>query len=220
MNHGVVMFHGEQEPEALIWEMAMHRGQFLAVYTKKRMESTACGAAGELWLNTLVPTKGGPPRYPRPGGLADEDGDYARYEPSYDEQFLRMCRSCSGYNGAPTVVLPATTSDEGAMHLLSELHSIEPEAMLCLYERFYVVPRLNLRRRERSRLRLAELMGSIVPIDGWAYFLGFFQAGDGVVAFLAEDESVVGRLFGPTSDDRSISRRADWLHDHGIIEKW
>jgi hypothetical protein len=220
MNHGVVMFHREREPESRIWEMAMHRGQFLAVYTKKRMERAACGTAVELWLNTLVPTRGGPPRCSRPGDLAADDDDYARYEPSYDEQFIRMCRSCSGYNGAPTVVLPATTTDEEAMRLRGELHSIEPEVMFYLYERFYVVPRRNLRRQERSRSTLAELLRSIHPIDGWAYFLGFFQAGDGVVVFLADDESAVGGLFEPTSGDRSISRRADWLHDHGVIERW
>jgi hypothetical protein len=214
------MFHGERQPEARIWEMAMRREQFLAVYSRKRVERAACGTASEVWSNTLVPTKGGPPRCPRPGDLADDDADYARYEPSYDEQFIRMCRSCSGYSGSPTVVLPATTTDEEAMRLLGELRSIESKVMFYLYQRFYKVPRRNLRRQEQSRLTLAELMRSIHPSDGWAYFLGFFQAGDGVVVFLADDESVVGGLFEPPTDDRSISRRADWLHGHGIIEKW
>ena len=105
------------------------------------------------------------------------------------------------------------------MRLLGEFDSIQGDALRYMYERFYVVPRHNLRKPKKSRIRLSTLMMSIHPSDGWAYFLGFFQGGD-VVVFLSDDESDVEGLFEPTDAARPIIRQADWLHHHGVIEKW
>jgi hypothetical protein len=220
MNHGVVMFQGEGKPESRIWEMAMRRGQFVAIYTEKRMERAADGFASGLWSPALVPTTGGRLGLPRLPDLAGDYTEYARFEPSYDEQFFEMCRHCTGYSGAPTVVLPATAGDEEAMRLLVELQSAESGAWALLYERFYVVPRQNLRRRESSRVRLSHLMRSIHLNNQWAYFLGFFRSGDSVVVFLSDCESDVDGLFEPTNSGHPILRQADWLHDHSVIEKW
>ena len=61
------------------------------------------------------------------------------------------------------------------MRLLGELDSIQRDAWRYMYERFYVVPRHNLRNPEKSKIRLSNLMRPIHPRDGWAYFLGFFR---------------------------------------------
>ena len=116
---------------------------------------------------------------------------------------------------------PATAGDEQAMRLLGEFDSIlaTTRCGTCT-ERLYVVPRHNLRKPKKSRIRLSTLMMSIHPSDGWAYFLGFFRSGDGVVVFLTDDESDVEGLFKSTDAGRPIIGQADWLHHHGVIEKW
>jgi hypothetical protein len=220
MNHGVVMFQGKGEPESRIWEMAMGRGQFIAIYTEKRMERGAEGFARESWSSAFVPTTKEPLRLPRFPDLAGDYTEYARYEPSYDQQFLEMCRLCTTYAGAPTVVLPATASDEEAMRLLVELQSTESESLAYLYERFYVVPRQNLRLREKSRISLSHLMRPFRLNDEWAYFLGFFRSGDGVVVFLSSSKSDVEGLFERAKGGDPIFRQADWLYDRCVIEKW
>src|SRR5262249_58989994 len=118
------------------------------------------------------------------------------------------------------VALPETANEEDAMRLLRGLDAIQGGVWPYLYERFYVVPRRNLRRPEKSEIRLSSLMGSIHPRVGWAYFLGFFRAGDGVVVFLSDDASDVEGLFEPTDAGRPIIRQADWLYHHGLIERW
>src|SRR3954452_4122439 len=168
MNHGVAMFRGRGESESRLWAMAMGRGQFDAIYTEKRMEWGAGGFASELWSRAFVRTAAQPPCPSQLPDLNDVYAEYARYEPTYDQQFLDMCRRCTSYSGAPTVVLPATASDEEAMRLLVELQSTESGAWTYLHERFYVVPRQNLRRRERSQIRLSRVMGSIRLNGHWA----------------------------------------------------
>jgi hypothetical protein len=219
MNHGVVMFQRRDMPESRIWNMAMGHGKFIAVYTARSTERSADGSASQVWTSALVPSTGGPLRYPPLPEPAEHGTDYARFEPAYDDEFFRMCQWCSG-TPFPTVVLPATAGDEQAMRLLGELDSIQGDALLYMYERFYVVPRHNLRKPEKCGIRLSTLMMSIHPSDGWAYFLGFFRRGDGVVVFLSDDESDVEGLFEPTDAARPIIRQADWLHHHGVIEKW
>src|SRR5262249_6368137 len=145
--------------------------------------------------------------------------EYARYEPAYDTQFLEMGRDCTRYSGAPAVALPATAGEE-AMRLLRGLDAIQRGGGPYLDERVYVVARPNLRRAEKSEIRLSSLMGSIHPRVGWAYFLGFFRAGDGVDVFLSDDASDVEGLFEPTDAGRPIIRQADWLYHHGLIERW
>jgi hypothetical protein len=218
MNHGVVMFRRDAT-ESRIWEMAMRRGQFIAIYTERRMERSADGSDREPWSSTIMPTTGESLRFSLLPDLEGRETDYARYEPAYDDQFLKMCQYCAGYGGAPTVALPATASDEGALRLLGAMGSIYLPMYRYLYERFYVVPRRNLRNPERSPIELSRLMRPILPIDGWAYFLGFLCK-DSVVVFLSIDESDVEGLFEPAAAGRTIMRRAAWLYEHGVIEKW
>jgi hypothetical protein len=220
MNHGIVMFSGNGELESRLWAMATGRSQFVALYTEKRMEQGADGFASDLWSKVFVRTIAEPLS---PLQLPDRAGDhaeYARYEPAYDQQFLDMCRRCTGYSGAPTVVLPATAGDKEAMRLLVELQSTESGAWTYLHERFYIVPRQNLRRQEKSPIRMSHRMESIRLNGQWAYFLGFFRGGDGVVVFLSDRESDVEGLFQTTAENHPAKRQADWLYDLGVIEKW
>src|SRR3974377_1809764 len=95
MNHGVVMFGRRDMPESRIWQMAMGHGQFIAVYAPRSMESWADEPTRHLWSSALVPPPARPLRVPPPPEPADLGTDYARYEPTYDDEFLRMCRGCS-----------------------------------------------------------------------------------------------------------------------------
>ena len=219
MNYGVVMFQRREMPESRIWEMAMGRGQFIAIYTARRMEGTGDSSDSGLWSSALVPTTGEPLTFPPLADLTGNLTEYARYEPAYDEQFLRMCQQCSG-SPTPTVVLPASARDEEAMRLLGELDSIQRDAWRYIYERFYVVPRHNLRMPQKSKIRLSDLMRPIRPRNGWAFFLGLYRSGDGVVVFLSDHESDVEGLFQPLDGDGPVMRQADWLHNYGVISKW
>jgi hypothetical protein len=218
MNHGVVMFRRE-ETDLRIWEMAIGRGQSVAIYAERRLEQSADGSEREPWASALMPTAGEPLRFTPFPTRTDYVIEYARYEPAYDGEFLEMCRDCTGYSGSPAVALPTTASDEEAMRLLLEFDSIQVLAWPYIEENFYVVRRRNLRRPEMSGIRLSSLMGSIHPRDGWGYFLGFFRAGGGVVVFLSDHESDVDGLFEPTEADGPM-RKADWLYDRGVIERW
>ncbi len=216
MNHGVVMIQRRDIPESRIWEMAMGRGQFIAVYTARRTEGSGGRSGGDLWSSALVTTTGEPLKSPAFADLAGNHTVYARYEPAYDDEFLTMCQRCSG---SPTIVLPANATDEEAMRLVGELDSIQGDAWRYLYERFYVVPRHNLRKPQKSETRLSNLMKPIHPRNGWAYFLGFFRR-DGVVVFLSDNESDVEGLFQRLDADGPVMRQADWLHKYGVIDKW
>ena len=221
MNHGVVMFQGSERPELRIWEMAMGRGQFVALYTGRRMERSSDGSPWRALVVRAVPTSGEPPRFSRFPDLARNETEYARYEPAYDGEFLEMRHWCGRCSAVPTVVVPATARDAEVMRLLGEMASIQDGAWRYLYERFYVVPRRNLRRPERSKIRLST--SHDVDPSRWrvgAYFLGFFRGGDGVVVFLSDDESDVEGLFESTDAGRPIIGQADRLHHHGVIEKW
>jgi hypothetical protein len=218
MNHGVVMFRRSDTADSRIWQLAMGRGQFIAIYTGRRVDGAGGGSFDELWSSALVPTAGEPPRFTPFPDYPKYVIEYARYEPAYDSEFLEMCRRCSG-TPWPTVVLPATAGGEEAMRLLGALHAIQGGAWPYMEERFYVVRRRNLRRPEKSDIRLSSLMGSIHPRDGWAYFLGFFSR-DGVVVFLSDEASDVEGLFKPDDAGRPIRRKAEWLNLHGVIEKW
>ena len=219
MSYGVVMFKRRDMPESRIWEMAMGRGQFIAIYTARRMEGIGDSSGHGLWSSALVPPTEEPLTFPPFADPAGHHADYARYEPEYDEQFLQMCQQCTG-SPTPTIVLPAIAGDEEAMRLLGELDSIQSDAWRYMYERFYVVPRHNLRKAQKSEIRLSHLLRPIRPRHGWAYFLGFFRSGDGVVVFLSDNESDVQDLFQPRDADGPVMRQADWLHNYGVIDKW
>ncbi len=214
MNHGVVMFARHDMPHAAIWQMAMGRGQFVAIYSSTSMEGSTD------WSSARVPTTGAPLRFPPTPDLGGNYNDYARYEPAYDEQFCRMCDRCSGYGGHRTVVLPATASDQEAMRLLGKLDSLWGEIWAYYHERFYVIRRENLRKPKKSKYRLADLMKPIQLNDRWAYLLGFCRAGDDIVVFLSDSQSDVEGIFGSINTGRPIIRQADWLEHYGVIEKW
>jgi hypothetical protein len=205
--------------ESRVWQMAMERGQFVAVYAPSSMERRADESARQLWSPALVPTTRRSPRYAPPPESVDHGTDYARFEPAYDDEFLRMCQQCSGAP-YPTVILPATATDEQAMRLLDGLDSIRDRAWRYVYERFYVVPRHNLRNPEKSGIGLSTLMMPIDPRDGWAYILGFVRSGDDMAVFLSDDETDVECLFEPPEAGSPIIRQADWLYHYGVIEKW
>lgn len=213
------MFQRRDMPESRIWEMAMGRGQFIAIYTARQMEVPGNRSGCELWSSALVPTTGEPLTFPPFADLAGNYTDYGRYEPAYDDEFIRMCQQCSG-SPTPTIVLPANARDEEAMRLLGELDSIQGDAWWYMYERFYVVPRHNLRKPQKSEIRLSNLMRPFHPRDGWAYFLWFFRSSDGVVVFLSDNESDVEGLFQPLDADETVMRLVDWLHNYGAIDKW
>jgi hypothetical protein len=95
------MFQRRDMPESRIWEMAMGRGQFIAIYTARRMEGTSDRLGCDLWSSALVPTTGEPLTFPPFADLAGHHTDYARYEPAYYDEFLKMCQQCSARESRP-----------------------------------------------------------------------------------------------------------------------
>jgi hypothetical protein len=219
MNHGVVMYGRGDLPESCIWQMAMEHGYSVAVYAPRSTERMDDEREWQLWSSARVPTTGTSLKFAGSRGGVDDGVEYARYEPTYDDEFLRICQRCSGAP-CPTVVLPGNAKDEHAMRLLHELDSIRDGMWQCLHEEFYVEPRQNLRKPEKIGTKLSTLMMSIHPTDGWVYFLGFFRSCDGLVAFLSEEEADVKRLFEPARAGFCATRKADWLYHYGVVEKW
>jgi hypothetical protein len=219
MNHGVVMFQRRTMPESGIWELAMTRGQLIALYTARRMEERGSfDSDRELWSSSRVETTGDPLIFPPVPDIHGNFTAYARYEPSYDVPFLAMCQWCGGYSGALTVALPAESSDEEAMRLLGDFESRRYAVCQYLHDTFYVTPRHNRRNPKKPKISLPLQLGGIYLNHGWAYFLGFSR--DCVVAFLSNDSSEVDGLIQPPDADRPVIRKADLLYYRGVIEKW
>jgi hypothetical protein len=123
MNHGVLMFQ-QDAFESRLWEMAMSRSQFVAIYTHRSVERSTDGSIRELWHSALVPRSGKSLAWPRCPDLEGNYAEYGRYEPGYDKQFFKMCATCAGWYGHRTVVVPSSACDEGAMDLLDQFDSI------------------------------------------------------------------------------------------------
>jgi hypothetical protein len=234
MNHGVVMFQKEKF-ETHLWEMAMSRGQFLAIYTGRWVEHR--WPAEDLWNSTFVRSVGEPPlswfcsdetlRMKIENDLQSTDprfrhptGEYGRYEPEYDEQFFKMCGHCSGYGAEATAVLPSTASDADAMRLLGEIHSMWNDGWAYLHDRFCKPPLHDNRHPHKGHTKLSEVIMPVHVRDGWAYFLGFCHKPEGVVVFLSDDYPVIEGLLRPMVGDDPPMRKADWLDHYGVIEKW
>jgi hypothetical protein len=235
MNHGVVMFQWRDVPESRIWDMAMSRGQFVAIYTCRSVEHRC--STEDLWRSTFVRPIAEPPlswfcsdeklrlklendlqsAHPR---FRHPTGEYGRYEPEYDEQFFKMCGHCSGYGASATAVLPSTASDADAMRLLGEIRSMWNDAWAYLHDRFCKPPLHDNRHRHKSHSTLSELIKPIHLREGWAYFLGFCHRPEGVAVFLCDDESDLEGLLKPAVSDEPPIRKADWLDHYGVIEKW
>jgi hypothetical protein len=211
MNHGVVMFQREAF-ETRLWQMAMSRGQFVAIYTARCAERSADGTFRELWQSTLVPTTGEPLHWPPYPDLGGNYVDYGRYEPAYDAQFLEMCRHCASYYGFQTAVVPSTAGDKEAMALFEQFDSIQET----LYDKFYDLKCAG----RRIKSTLADLIKPIFLHNGWAYLLGIFGRRDPIVVFLSDSYSDVESLLKPDVGQPTPVRKADWLDDYGVIEKW
>jgi hypothetical protein len=96
MSHGLVAMEYER-PGVGVWEFAMSKGDFIAVYAPRTMESFV-STTGDLWRSTLVRDVGDvfgplPEIFDR---LGIEREKYGRYEPEYDEQFIEMYKTCTG----------------------------------------------------------------------------------------------------------------------------
>ncbi|WP_165225590.1 hypothetical protein [Aquisphaera insulae] len=133
---------------------------------------------------------------------------------------MEMCDRCSCYKSSAALALPGPIPDAEAMRLLAEMQVVEIQGMRRLHESFYITPRRNLRREGPSGERLARILSAIRIDDSWAYFLGFFNARDGVVVFLSREKSDIEALFPPSEDSIPPRTEADWLHDRGVIERW
>jgi hypothetical protein len=205
--------------------MAMNQGHFVAFYTNEG------NSPAELWRPTFVRSIGEPPLswFFTDGAFIKElesdlqsakprfrhpTGEDWRYEPEYDEQFIGMCQFCR----ETSLAVPADSSDEEAMRILGQFQSIKGEIGVCFYERFYIIPRQNLRNPKRSRAKLSNLIKSIDVRDRWAYILPGLR--DRVGVFLSDNSSDVESLFEPMVAESPRMRTADWLENCGIIEKW
>jgi hypothetical protein len=203
----------------------MNAGQFVAFYTN------IGNPQEELWRPTFIRSIGEPPlswffsdearrkeiesdlqsaspRYRHP------TGEHGRFEPEYGEQFLGKCHFCQ----ETSLAIPAVNSDEEALRILGRFHSIKDKLATYLLERFYIIPRKNLRNPKRSRVRISNLIKPIELCDHWAYFLGGFR--DRVGVFISRDYSDVERLLKSMVAKPPRMRAADWLGDCGVIEKW
>jgi hypothetical protein len=142
MIHGVLMFHGGI-PDSRVWDLAINRRQLIALYTSRDAEREPDRAPFRVWEPAFVHSLGEPKEldpegYGQRPGYRSPYGEYARYEPTYSEQFTLMCQLCSR---SPTVVLPTTGSDNDALSLLADFEYLQQYLWSYLYERFYVIRR-------------------------------------------------------------------------------
>jgi hypothetical protein len=236
VNHGFLMLsRGDDVPESCIWQLAMCRGQFVAIYTSRRVEQRS--SPENPWRSTFARSVGEPPlswfvldekhrrelendlqsanpRYRHP------TGEYGRYEPEYDEQFLKMCSACMGYGADATAVVPSTASDEEAMRLLGEIKVMWMHGWVCLEDRLAKNPWYQKRDRQKPQGKLSDLIKPIHLRNGWAYFLGFFSKPAGVVVFLCDDYSATEGLVRSIVGENLPTRKTDWLDYYGVIERW
>ena len=166
MNHGVVMFQGSERPELRIWEMAMGRGQFVALYTGRRMERSSDGSPWRALVVRAVPTSGEPPRFSRFPDLARNETEYARYEPAYDGEFLEMRHLCGRCSAVPTVVVPATARDAEVMRLGGEIVGLARRGDRRMIPALLRGSRLRLGRKTHSRGRRDDRRSATAPAPG------------------------------------------------------
>jgi hypothetical protein len=195
MNHGVVLGVGGDLIESRIWDLARRQGQSVAVYSSKyRCESA-------LWRATYVPPAGEPPRF---SVTSDPDGyyqEYARFEPGYDDQFIKLCRSTDRW---PTVVVPSITDDAEAMRLLSEANAVSPRVWEIWLDVLHKKP-------EKGGGRFRDLFRPIALRDGWAYFLNFLDPSLPENVFLGNDRDTVAALVEAANADR---------YHYTVFEHW
>ncbi len=191
MNHGIVCFRADIVAST-IWEMAMGRSQFVAVYTERMLERHRPGHdSGASWNTAFVRSIGEPAVLDPEGfgqkpGFRHPTGEYARYEPACDVQFCAMVEhsaSCAFLS----VAVPAPVGDEEAQRLLGEMYP----AMFQLHERYWDQPHEKRRRHER---RLRDVVGLIALHEEWAFVISSFDRYTPVAIVLSDNYSYVGTV--------------------------
>jgi hypothetical protein len=86
LSYGLVVREIDHQHCNGVWEFAMAREQFIAIYAPQLI-STFCGSAGELWRSSFVRSLG-----EIKIGLSTEE--YSRYEPEYNKHFTKMYDNC------------------------------------------------------------------------------------------------------------------------------
>ncbi|HVC92085.1 MAG TPA: hypothetical protein VND64_00265 [Pirellulales bacterium] len=197
MNHGLVSYRPEVVASS-IWDRAMSRGQFVAIYTERLVEG------GGDWNSAFVHSIGEPAVLDPEGfgerpGFRHPTGEYARY----NSQFCTMVEH-SAKHAFLSVAVPSSAEDEEALRLLGEMSP----AMFRLRERYWEQPHEKRTRRER---RLRDVIGLIALRDEWAFFISSFDRYTPAAIVLADSESDVN---GVAEAVISGGNRAN------VVEKW
>lgn len=190
MNHGIVCWEGDQIGLRL-WNMAMAKGQFVAVYTSRGFTEGGPDRMRD-WFESFVPRGGDP--------LMFGHYEYARYEPGYDQPFLNMCLNV--FNKFGTVVVPSAATELDAVTTLTAYDAISPDVLM----RFFGGQKGQ---RKRSERRLRGLIQPVPLLADWAYLLGFFYPKP-VTVFLAKDDADTHLFETVNADDYYFK----------VLERW
>lgn len=188
MNHGIVCIRGDTVASTL-WELAMGRSQFVAIYTTRIFDGPNRSVAS--WDSAFMHSIGEPPVLDREGfgqrpGFRHPTGEYARYEPAYDAQFLKMV-DLSSDRALLSVAAPASVQDDEALRLLGEMHP----AVSRLRERYWDQPHEKRTRRER---RLRDVIGLIALREEWVFFISSFDRYTPAAIVLSDSQPVIKAL--------------------------
>ena len=189
MNHGLIAFERD-EVGARVWGLAMEQGRFVTVYIGRSIEGRA--KSGESWREAYVGSCDPPAYHPWE--------QFGRYEPEYEQLFVRMCRSLINASTA-SVVVPRDAEAKEAVGILDMLHA----------ESVPVLKRLSLAGQGRrfSRPRVADLLRHIPIRSAWAYVLNYFYE-DPCTLFLSEDADIIRALESLNSNERQFARVEAW----------
>ena len=190
MNHGLITFERD-EIGARVWRLAMAQGRFVAAYMGRSIERSF--RAGETWRGAYVGQCAPPASY------CGED--FGRYEPEYEQLFVRMCNSLVN-TATPSIAVPHETNATEAMGILDALDAESADVFKRL------VPDVR-RKRRHSREKVSDLLRRIPVRPPWAYVLNYFYE-DTCTIFLAEDAAVVRALESLDPDERHFR----------VMEKW
>jgi hypothetical protein len=98
-------------------------------------------------------------------GVRGPYGEVARYEPAYDQQFLRIVEDCCSYSVDRTIIVPAVTTDEEALHQWVELDS--RSAGLC--ERLFPPPDDREKKAERRLRDVTRVLDPVHTFARWRF---------------------------------------------------
>jgi hypothetical protein len=201
MNHGIVS-NRPGVVAASVWDRAMSRGQFVAIYTERFIEGV-----GD-WNSTFVHSIGEPAVLDPEGfgkrpGFRHPTGEYARYEPSYDAQFCAIAEHCAGHSFL-SIALPTSVEDEETLRLLGEMYP----AMFRLRERYWDQPHEKRARRER---RLRDVIGFIALREEWTCFFSGFDRYTPCTIVLSDNRSYIEAV------TEAIVADSNW---DNLVETW